>query len=130
MQTLKLLYRVTKHKHNTTETMDQQYTNIKHYLDSILKSWGKKGVVSPPLDSSHTTGWISNVVITHKNWNNKKKRGKVFFLFLKIFVLFLKRFTIFTKRQLYNNKITIATTTRSSLLELFLKAGAPQKYTK
>ena len=35
-------------------------------------------------------------------------------------------FTIFTKTQLYNNKI-IATTTRSSLLKLFLKVGAPQK---
>ena len=51
--------------------------------------------------------------------------------FLKIFISFLKqRFTIFTKSQLYNNKITIATTTRGSLLELFLKAGAPQKYTE
>ena len=54
-----------------------------------------------------------------------------FFSFLKIFISFLKqRFTIFTKTQVYNNKITIATTTRSSFLELFLKAGAPQKYTK
>ena len=48
--------------------------------------------------------------------------------FLKIFISFLKQcFTIFTKTQLYNNKITIATTTRSSFLELFLEAGGPQK---
>ena len=45
-------------------------------------------------------------------------------------------FTIFTKPQLYNNEITIVTTAtfykpfRSSLLELFYKVGAPQKYTK
>ena len=50
--------------------------------------------------------------------------------FLKIFISFLKHFTIFTKTQNYNNKITIAATTRNSLLELSLKAGAPQKYTK
>ena len=55
----------------------------------------------------------------------------LFFFFLKIFISFLKqRFTIFTKTQVYNNKITITTTTKSSLLELFLKAGASKKYTK
>ena len=50
------------------------------------------------------------------------------YLFFLIFISFLKqRFTIFTKTQLYK---TIATTTISSLLELFLKVGAPQRYTK
>ena len=51
-----------------------------------------------------------------------------FFSFLFSFCKFSfrslkQRFTIFTKTQLYNNKITIATTTtRCSLLELFLTA--------
>ena len=63
--------------------------------------------------------------------SSERLSNSFFSFFLKIFFSFLKqRFTIFTKTQVYNNKITIATTTRSSLLELFLKADAPQKYTK
>ena len=57
-------------------------------------------------------------------WSSRKKKECIF-----CNVYFVRRiFFFFFFEQLYNNKITIATTSRSSLLELFLKAGAPQKY--
>ena len=64
-------------------------------------------------------------------WTWKISIFEVLVLFLlifskKIYFVFKTTFTIFTKTQLYTSKITIAITTRGSLLELFLKVGDPQ----
>ena len=46
----------------------------KDKFEEHIEELQKEGVVSGPLDTSHACGWIRNVVITHKNWSDKKIR--------------------------------------------------------
>ena len=48
----------------------QYKDKFKQHIEELQK----EGVVSGPLDTIHACGWISNVVITHKNWTDKKIR--------------------------------------------------------
>jgi transposase InsO family protein len=48
-----------------------------HYKEKFkehLKELKEAGVVSGPLGSEEAVGWVSNVVITHKSWTDKKIR--------------------------------------------------------
>ena len=48
----------------------QYKQRFKEHIEELQK----EGVVSEPLDTKSAKGWISNVVITHKNWDDKKIR--------------------------------------------------------
>ena len=48
----------------------QYKVRFKQHIDELLE----EGVVSGPLDSNSARGLVSNVVITHKNWDNQKIR--------------------------------------------------------
>ena len=46
----------------------------KQLFKQHIEELQREGVVSEPLNSNSARGWISNVVITHKSWSDKKIR--------------------------------------------------------